>query len=220
MACRVEIILIKHRRNPNERHRGVESRDETEGEAGLDINYGLAPGVQLTAVLPLTYEHEGSRRRLDVGDVELAVKYRFLSQREGTLLPDIAFFPAITLPTGTGPESGRVRLFLPLWLQKDFGAWSLFGGGGYQINPGAGNRNYWTGGIGVARELSDRVTAGAEIYHQTTDEVGGRPYTGASFGLTYRINETYSVLFSAGPGLRNTAEGGRYALYAALLLNL
>lgn len=198
---------------------GMESRTETEGEAGLDINYGLAPGVQLTAVLPLTYEDEG-RSRLDVGDVELAVKYRFLSQREGSIVPDIAFFPAITLPTGTGPESSRVRLFLPLWLQKDFGAWSLFGGGGYQINPGAGNRNYWTGGIGATRELSDRLTVGAELYHQTTDEVGGRSYTGANIGVTYRINDTYSVLFSAGPGLRNAAAGGRYTLYAALLLNL
>ncbi len=198
---------------------GTESRDKTAGEAGLDINYGLAPGVQLTAVLPLTYEDEG-RSRVDVGDIELAVKYRLLSQREESPLPDISFFPAVTLPTGRGAEAGRVQLFLPIWLQKDFGPWSLFGGGGYQINPGAGNRNYWTGGLGITREIGDRLSVGAEIYHQTPDEVPGRSFTGANIGLTYRLNDTWSVLLSAGPGLRNAAEGGRYAVYAALQLNL
>jgi hypothetical protein len=42
--------------------------------------------------------------------------------------------------------SGRLGLFLPLWAEKDFGAWSLFGGGGYNINPGPDQRNFWLSG--------------------------------------------------------------------------
>jgi hypothetical protein len=193
---------------------------ETEGEAGLDINYGLAPDVQLTAVLPISYARE-DRDRLGLGDVELAVKYRFLRQREGSPLPDISFFPAVSLPTATnGMGSGRVQLFLPLWLQKDFGPWSLFGGGGLHLNPGAGNRNYWSAGIGISRAIGERLSLGAEVIHETGDEVGERARTGVNFGLTYRIDSRWSLLFSGGPGIQHSHDEGRYALYAALKLDL
>jgi hypothetical protein len=39
------------------------------------------------------------------------------------------------------------QYFLPVWLQKDFGKWTTYGGGGYWINPGAGNKNWWFSGI-------------------------------------------------------------------------
>lgn len=194
--------------------------DETEGEAGLDINYGLAPDVQLTAVLPLSYERE-DRGRLGLGDVELAVKVRFLHQREGSLLPDISFFPSVTLPTATnGMGTSRAQLFLPLWLQKDFGPWSLFAGGGLHISSAPDNRNYWSGGIGISRELGERLSLGAEIYHETPDEAGERAFTGVNFGLTYRLDPHWSLLVSGGPGIQHRSDGGRYALYAALKLDL
>jgi len=199
---------------------GTRSADETEGEAGLDINYGLAPDVQLTAVLPLSYERE-DRDRLGLGDVELAVKFRFLHQREGSPLPDVSFFPAVTIPTARKDMgTGRVQLFLPLWLQKDFGPWSLFAGGGLHLNSGVGNRNYWSGGIGISRGFGERFSLGVEIYHETPDEAGERSFTGVNFGLTYRLDSRWSLLLSGGPGIQHRADGGRYAIYAALKLDL
>lgn len=199
---------------------GAESRLEAEGEAGLDINYGAATDLQFTAVLPIAYQNE-DRARAGLGDIELAVKYRFLHQREGSAAPDVSFFPAITLPTARRAfGSGRVQVFLPLWAQKDFGRWSLFGGGGYQINPGRGSRDYWVLGIALSREITDRLSVGAELFHETPEEVGDRAFTGASVGATYRVAGPYSVLFSVGPGLQNRREEGRYTFYAALKIDL
>jgi hypothetical protein len=51
-----------------------------DGEAGLDLNYGAAKGVQLTATLPLAFSHSpDSGWRGGSGDLELAGKYRFVN---------------------------------------------------------------------------------------------------------------------------------------------
>ena len=56
-----------------------------DGTAGLDLNYGAANGVQLTATLPLAFSHSPDRgRRSGTGDVELAGKYAFsMTTRQG-----------------------------------------------------------------------------------------------------------------------------------------
>jgi hypothetical protein len=79
------------------------------------------------------------------GDVALGAKYRFMLSDEGSWLPQAAFYPAVVVPVGNqkfGFSTGHVLVSLPLWLQKDFGLWIIYGGGGYWINPGAGNRTY------------------------------------------------------------------------------
>ena len=188
----------------------------TEGEAGLDINYGGAENLQLTLGLPIEYEREHALHR-GLGDVEVAAKYRFLRQAEGSALPDVAIFPAVSLPTGTnGFGSRKAGLFLPIWAQKDFGDWSLFGGGGYHVNPGAGSRDFWESGIALTRQFGERLSLGAEVFHQTADEVGGRAFTGVNFGAQYRLNSHWSLLGSGGPGVQNHRDGGDYIFYVAL----
>ena len=59
---------------------GEGRRSLLDADTGLDLNYGAAPGVQLTATLPLSFSHttdEGWRG--GTGDAELAVKYRFFN---------------------------------------------------------------------------------------------------------------------------------------------
>lgn len=194
---------------------------ETAAEGGLDLNYGAARDLQLTAVLPLSYDRTGAGTRFGAGDVELAAKYKFLHQKKGGALPDVAFFPRVFLPTaGAGLGSGRVGLLLPLWAQKDWGKWALFGGGGYQLNPGAGNRDYWLTGLGLTRAVTEKLTLGAEIYHRGPDAEGGKAFTGVNAGLSYKLKAPYSLLLSVGPGLQHRREEGRYAIYAALKLDL
>jgi hypothetical protein len=55
------------------------------------------------------------------------------------------------LPTGNenrGLGAGHVRAFLPVWVQKSFGEWTTYGGGGYWINQddNLGDKNYWFAG--------------------------------------------------------------------------
>src|SRR5207237_7822178 len=119
---------------------GTRADGALEGAAGLDLNYGLLPDVQLTATLPIDFVRDGGTRA-GAGDVEIGVKYRFFENEAAGIA--IAIFPRVILPTaGRHFGTGRVQLLLPVWAQKDFGPWSLFGGGGYTINPGAGHRNF------------------------------------------------------------------------------
>jgi len=73
------------------------------GEAGLDLNYGAAKDLQLTAVLPLAFTAPSGDSldglRGGPGDIELAVKYRFLHQADGAWTPDVAVFPRLFAPT-------------------------------------------------------------------------------------------------------------------------
>lgn len=195
---------------------GAHVPGSTAGGGGLDLNYGAAKDLQLTAAIPFAYD-TADGGHLGMGVIELAAKYKFLRQADGSALPDVAFFPRVFVPTARaelGPR--RANLLLPLWLERDFGAWSVFGGGGYQINPGEGNRNFWSSGIALTRQVTDRLNLGAEITYQTPDARDGRAFTGANLGVLYKMTDHWSLLASGGPGLQNAREGGQYDFYVAL----
>jgi hypothetical protein len=167
-----------------------------EEEAGLDLNDGGAKDLQLTAIVPI--ETEDDWRHSGLGEIELAAKYRFLHQDKDGWTPDVAIFPNVTLPTGPY-ATGHATVFLPVWAQKDFDKWSVFGGGGYVINPGAGQKNYWLSGLAVTHEISDTLTIGPEVYVRTANEDGARILTGVNLGVVYKVSKHWSLLAAGGP---------------------
>lgn len=194
--------------------------DGLDGEAGLDLNYGPATDLQVTAVLPLAFanpEGFGVRRlRGGLGDAELAAKYRFLHQSNGSWTPDVALFPRLFVPTGGRAfGTGHASLFLPLWAEKDFGPWSVFGGGGWQLNPGSGQRDFWQGGVAISRAIGKRGSLGAEVYAQTRDTTDGGAYQAVDIAATYQLVKHWSLLASAGPAWNDGRSRG-YVFYAAL----
>jgi hypothetical protein len=173
-----------------------------DGELGIDLNYGAAQDLQLSASFALKHSHEGAsspaRTRSGAGDIDLGVKYRFLHQEKNGI--DMSVFPHLVLPTARRQfGTGRVRAFIPVWAQKDLGQWSVFGGGGYTINPGAGNRDFWQGGFAVNRAVGDRLSLGGEIVIEGADEAGARSTAGIDFGATYKVGGPFALLFSGGP---------------------
>lgn len=126
-------------------------------------------------------------------------------------------FPKIELPTaGRRFGSGKVGFSIPLWAQKDMGAWSLFGGGGWTFNPGPGNRNYDFGGLALTRAITPSLTLGGEIYHQTANAVDTRSSTGLSIGASWQFAPKWSLIGSGGPLIAHRAATGDYAFYTAL----
>lgn len=195
--------------------------DRTEGiasgQAGVDLNYGGLPDVQLTATLPLDFE-SGAGTRISRGDVELAVKYRFLHREKQGF--SVAIFPRMFLPTaGRGFGTGRVQALLPIWAQKDAGPWSVFGGGGYTINPGAGNRDFWTAGLAVTRSVSHRLSLGAEVNRQGADTVGTGGTTSLGVGGILSLKRPFSLLASAGPEWEDGRRSAGVHAYLALGLS-
>ena len=174
-------------------HRNVD------GDAGLDLNYGPVKDVQLTATLPLSFAREAGRGwRSGTGEVEIAVKYRFFEDEKSGV--SIAVFPRAFLPTSTIERHERTRVLLPVWAEKDFaGGTSIFGGGGYEINPGPGNRNFWQAGVVVTHDVSKALSVGGEVAWQKRDADDGTAETNAGLGTIIRLSEHHAVLFSGGP---------------------
>jgi hypothetical protein len=192
---------------------------EASGEQGLDINYGGAKDLQLTAVLPVESDSDGGEARGGFGNIQLAAKYKFIHQDEKGWLPDVAVFPRVFVPTSTRYfGNGRAQVFLPVWAQKGFGKWSVFGGGGYTFNPGQGNRNYWWEGVTLTRKLTDKFSVGAEIYHQGSDAMGHKELTGIGPGFTWQMLEHYALIGSGGPALQNPTGQQQGYYYLAVLV--
>ena len=198
---------------------GSRTRDDVDGEAGLDLNYGGAKDLQLTMVLPLAFddprEVRGANFDVGTGVIELAAKYKILHQDNQNWLPDVSIFPRFFVPTEQRFGTNHVSLFLPVWAEKDFGPWQVFGGGGYQINPGLGQRNFWQTGVAVNRSLSDRCSLGAELFGQTRDSTDDGEFVTLNFGLTYKLVQHWSLLASAGPSWSD-ADGDGGVFYLAL----
>ena len=192
-----------------------EGRDGTvDGDAGFDLNYGPVKAVQLTATLPLSFSRDlAAGWRTETGDVELGVKLRFLNDEKHGI--SAAVFPRAILPTSTIAGDERTRFLLPLWVGKDFaGGTSLFGGGGFEINPGPGNRNFWQAAAAVTHDLDERLSIGGEIAWQQPEEAGGADQASLGVGSIVKLSDHYALLFSGGP----TWAGHRtsYHFYGAL----
>jgi len=168
----------------------------------FEFNYGVVPNVQLHIVMPVAFSKPKSGPlQSGYGDTELGVKYRFVEQTDA--IPDIATFPFVEVPSGNaarGLGNGKVQVFLPVWLQKDFGNWTVYGGGGYWINPGMGNRNWNFSGILLQYNFSKNFYLGAELFHQTPSTDASPQNTGLHFGGGIPLGENSQFIFSADPG--------------------
>ena len=189
---------------------------------GFEANYGVAPNLQLHAMLPVGYTSAtDSPTGFALGDVEVGVKYRFVTPKEGDWFPQVAVFPLIEVPAGNqklGFSTGHAQFFLPLWLQKEFDPWTVYGGGGYWINPGVGNRNYWFFGAALWRKVTEELNLGVEVFHQTANVVGGKETTGFNVGAVYDFSENWHLLASVGTGLQNQSTTNLVSYYVALQL--
>jgi hypothetical protein len=173
---------------------GTNTRNGTSGADGIDVNYGAAPDLQLAAVVPLDFDRPaGGETTSGLGRI---------------------------LPTGIS-EYGKpyVSLLLPIWIGKDWGRWSTFGGGGCELNRGRDSRNFCMVGWVLTRIVFRKLAIGAELTHEVADIQGGQATTGVGADLHYDLSEYFHLLGSDGPGIQNARDTNRYSWYAALLFS-
>jgi hypothetical protein len=172
-----------------------------EGPAA-ELDYGAFPDTQLSLTASLTSVGGNTPHTSGFGDVELGVKYRFVHETNGW--PQIAFYPAVFLPTGNaahGLGNGRAIFRLPLWLQKSWGPWTTYGGGGATLNSAPGERNFGFAGWLLQRDLGERLTLGGEFYAQGRDADDDRGFVAFNFGGSCKLTDHFSLLTSAGHSL-------------------
>jgi hypothetical protein len=185
----------------------------------FEFNYGLIPNGQLHIVAPTAFDSPaGGPTLFGYGDTEIGFKYRFIDEDKNGSRPQVGIFPMVELPTGNqnkGLGAGHTRVYLPLWVQKSFGEWTTYGGGGYWINQDGnlGDKNYWYSGWLLQRKVTEKLTLGGEIYHQTADNINDVDSTGFNLGGSYDFDEHNHLLFSAGRGFQNASATNLYSWY-------
>ncbi|KUR74686.1 hypothetical protein [Novosphingobium sp. FSW06-99] len=178
---------------------------------GWDINYGPVKDVQLTTTLPLATQ---TGQPFGLGDAEFAIKVKVLHHDDGVIPLDISVFPRVIVPTAHG--STQTQVLLPVWAEHDWDGWSVFGGGGYTLNPGAGNRDYWQQGVVVTHMVRAGFMLGLEYYGQSRDSLTERAVTGVNLGTQIHLAGPFSLLGAFGQGLNRKQT----VFYTSLKLDL
>jgi hypothetical protein len=186
---------------------------------GIQADYGFGPDFQVRAVVPFVHE-SGAPDHHGLGDVQFGLKYRFLDDNGGEhWWPQLAIFPVVLAPTGERQRQlgqGGPAVSLPLWAQKNIGAWKIYGGGGYTLDDGVGNRDSGFLGLAVLRQFAYGLALGGEIFEKQANKSGRSDSTTVRIGGSYDITERYHVYFSVGRSLQNPAMTDRVTAYFAL----
>jgi hypothetical protein len=199
---------------------GTHVKDDTSGALpAFEFNYGLFPNAMVHVVAPVAFDHpSGSPTLFGIGDVELGFKYRLIEQDKNGARPSIGIFPLVELPSGDqsrGLGAGHASVFLPIWIQKDFGDWTTYGGGGYWFNKydTYGDKDHWFFGWLLQRKITEKLSLGGEIFYETADTVDGVDSAGFNLGGQYDFDEHNHLLFSAGRGFQHAQETNLYSWY-------
>jgi hypothetical protein len=180
----------------------------------LEVNYGAAPNLQLHLILPATLAWtRGAPVQYGLGDAEIGFKLRFVE--EGKWHPQLGTFPLLDPPTGSasrGLGTGAWQVFLPIWLQKSFGPWTTYGGGGVRlVSRRDGTDDQGVAGWLLQRQLADVLTLGAEAY-LTVPWHGGPAVIRFNLGAILSF-DVHQVIASAGPAFGDDARGQWYLAY-------
>jgi hypothetical protein len=203
---------------------GTPAEVDTLGPA-FEFNWGAVPNVQLHVILPLgaifpansaVYAPAGTGpSAFGLMDMELGVKYGFIKQTKHR--PQIGSFTMFEMPTGSysrGLGVGHVWYKLPLWVEKEFGPWSLVGGLGYGVVPQVQYRNYLYGGFLVKRELGKGLELSAEVFSHAREGLA-TPQTQSSTlidagGYYHFKSPGLQLLFAYGHSIAGQTENYAY----------
>lgn len=191
----------------------------------LEFNWGAVPNVQIHAVAglgairpannPIYLPGGVGPSAYGVIDTELGVKYRFIQQTKHR--PEIGSFTMLELPTGSyakGLGVGRVWYKLPIWVQKDWGQWTSYGGAGYQVVHQTQYRNFFYAGWMVQRNIGKKLTLGTEIFSHQKEGFATPQTQSATLvdlgGYYYIKNPELQVLFAYGHSVIGQTENYAY----------
>ena len=158
----------------------------------LEFNWGVVPNVQLHAIFgwgeaipsnSAVYAPAGiGPSAYGLVDTELGAKIRFIKQTKR--MPEIGSFTMLELPTGSSAKGlgvGRVWYRLPVWVQKDWGEWTTYGGAGYTLIHQTQYSSFPYAGWLLQRNIGKKWTLGGEVFshaHEGLANAGlnaGRP---------------------------------------------
>jgi len=201
-------------------------RNEQEGSLhslNFDINYGLGDRVQLKFELPwILHDTDDSPRESGVGNRLVGLKWRFLDEdRHGV---SISIYPQIEFGgrTSSGSESAAVDedrgLLLPVELERTVGPVTINAEVGYTVQQNSSDEVLY--GLALSYAPTRKLDLLAEI-HAVADRGSGNSERVFNLGWTLDLNETYTLLASAGRSLgQPEPDQPNLLIYLGLQLHL
>jgi hypothetical protein len=203
---------------------GTSAEMDSTGPA-FEFNWGAIPRVQLHAILPWgavvpsnnpVYLPGGAGpRAFGLTDMELGTKIAFI--KEGKRIPQIGAFVMYEMPTGNADKGlgvGKVWYKIPIWLQKNEGRWLFDGGGGYQVTPQTGYRDFPYTAWLVKRELSKRLELGVEVFAHGREGFATAQTQSSTMvdvgGYYHFKNPDHQLLFAYGHSIAGQTENYGY----------
>lgn len=191
----------------------------------LEFNWGALPRLQLHAVLPLgaimpsdnpVYLPGGTGpNAYGLLDTELGAKFEWVKETKHR--PMIGTFTMLEVPTGSytkGLGVGKAWYKLPVWLQKDWGPWTTYGGAGYEIVPQTQYRNFAYEGWLVQRDIGKKWTLGAEVFHHGSEGFAAAQTEASTLvdfgGYYYFKKPAFQLLFAYGHSVYGQTENYAY----------
>jgi hypothetical protein len=190
-----------------------------------EFNWGAAPRLQIHVVFPLgaimpsnnpAYLPGGTGpSAYGITDTELGAKYEWF--KETKYRPMIGTFTMLEIPTGSyskGLGVGTPWFKLPLWLQKSWGPWTTYGGGGYEIVPQKQYDNFGYEGWLVQRDIGKKLTLGTEVFHHGNEGYAAAQIRATTLidtgGYYYFRNPGFQLLFCYGHSIAGMTENYAY----------
>jgi hypothetical protein len=183
--------------------------DERQNTANFKINYSPLRRLELDLDFPyLTIQRaSGSESSRGIGDTNLGAKWNFGPDDPQPLNADYAVSFYVELPTGNAPRglgSGLTDYWLNFVVQRPLSVatrinWNLgilFAGNTSTGAVGIQTRRgqVYTGGISVLRDVTPRITLGAELYGGVSDGAGqDKTQLQAMLGGEYAIHDGLSL---------------------------
>jgi Putative MetA-pathway of phenol degradation len=186
---------------------------ETQEFPGFDFNYGYLNNLQLTlGVTCISTRNGGSGRTAGLGDVLPEIKWRFLQETKHR--PQFALDYTIKLPTASrsrGLGTGGADHALIFTGQKAFERFTLFGNIGYNILGDRSGRDNVLYGLVLTYQVTERLSAGAEVYGNTSAATGERAELAWGLGLTYNFAPDRALMLKAAHSVQGLSDLNVYA---------
>ncbi len=190
-------------------------------QAGVAASYGLTDDLELNATVVSAFaQADGAPNVAGFGDASIGAKYRVLHQAYSWV--DVSVTPSLSFPTHSNVVLGHngVVPSLGVAVEKDWGNWSVFGGGACTFPNDDLSQDYCLMDGAVEWQITPTLQIGAEIYHATPGARLGLHTTGVGVGATYDLSDRYHLLVSAGPGIQNVTSTDGYTWYGAFQITM
>jgi hypothetical protein len=195
----------------------VNTQDGKTARPNIQYSYGVLPDLQVGITVPYVIDRpNGQAEQYGIGDLVLGAKYRLLPETDSR--PMMTFAPLMSTPNGDadkGLGNGGSQVFLPVWIQKQWGNWLSYGGGGYWINNAQDAGNHWYYGAVLQYDLSVQFSIGAELFHETDQLPADVANTWFNVGGIYNLDQHQRLLMSVGRSLTDTSTQNRFFGFVA-----